>query len=232
MAERVLHNQLRINQCTTGGFGHRRVLYDAYGAAGYGVYLWEALWCCDFHVVTALLGLKRYVLLQSEESGAVMIPLFMEFEAENEYAYVTMKELEGLAYKRQWKIILSPKREQVKIRLRIPDWAGEIKVFDDCGKEIAPEREGRWLKLPAAKAAAEYICEMVCPVWLENRHFEGNLSERDNYTFLLRQGPDLLAKTQPGGVPAVIDMLGEKEEAVYVFCVEEGKIIGDKYGNG
>lgn len=224
MAERVLNNQLRINQCTTGGFGHRRVLYDDYGAAGYGTYLWEALWCCDFHVVTALLELKRYVLLQGGEPDVVMIPLFIDFRAENEYAHVTMKELEGPAYKRQWKIIVSPKTEPVKIRLRIPDWAGEINVFDDCKTAVVLEKEGRWLKLPAAKATVEYTCEAICPVWLENRHFERGLLACDNHTFLLRQGPDLLAQIQPGAAPAVIDRLGENEEAVYVFGAEGGKI--------
>ncbi|MFR6327477.1 MAG: beta-L-arabinofuranosidase domain-containing protein [Eisenbergiella sp.] len=59
MAERVLHNQLKINQCETGGFGHRRVLYDEFGVAGYGTYDEEALWCCDFHGAMTLQNLKN-----------------------------------------------------------------------------------------------------------------------------------------------------------------------------
>lgn len=237
MAERVLHNQLRMNQCSTGGFGHRKVLYDAYGVSGYGSYLWEALWCCDFHVVTALLGLKRYVLLREKESDDIRIPLFLDFQAENECALVTMAEIEGACPERKrWKLCICPKKEHVGVWLRFPDWAGEVRLFDGTGKEVVAKREGRWMELPVVmgtveekgREAVEYICEVSCPIRMESRYLGKSLADAVEGTFILRQGPDLLAQRKPSSnsqkvsakIPAVIERPADDMEAVFVFRAE------------
>ncbi len=227
MAERVLHNQLRMNQCETGGFGHRRVLYDEFGPAGYGTYLWEALWCCDFHVATALVGLGRFVLMQDAAGGDARIPFFLDFQAENERVSLEMRETDtgeeaASANMRRWRLTFCAKEDGVKLWIRIPDWAGEVSVWDGAGRNAVTGREGRWLCLGAQgrEEQAEYLCEVFCPVLAQSRRFGKGLTDADGGTFLLRQGPDLLAVTGAGRPAAVIDAPCDDMERVYVFRAE------------
>lgn len=271
MAERVLHNQLRMNQCNTGGFGHRRVLYDGFGPAGYGTYLWEALWCCDFHVATALTGLQRFLLMEETADGdgglrrqesayktadgettgrAMRIPFLLDFQTENEWVRLEMEEMEvpagGLngdrkagtkgakspesqeqaeslagtqqtgapASLRKWKLTVHRKEQGVSLWLRIPDWAGDVSVYDGAGRSVVTAREGRWLDLGGGE---EYICAVSCPVMVESRRFGESLTDSEGGTFVLRQGPDLLAVEGPGKAPAVIGAPRDDMEQVYVF---------------
>ena len=228
MAERVLYNQMRINQCEAGGFGHRRVLYDSYGVVGYGKYHAEAVWCCAFHGAAALLNLKSCVLLEESGQGALRIPLLLDFAAKNSRAEVVLEECgfhsgASAAGSRKWRLSVRARGEEpVTIRLRVPVWARDFQVSGAGGETFYAQ--GGWVTLEAAGEATEYTCSADCPVYVENRHFGRKLSPEDGYSFLLRQGPDLLAAQGKGAEPAaVIDGPDDGMEAVYVFRADAVK---------
>ncbi len=225
MAERVLYNQMRINQCEAGGFGHRRGLYDAHGVAGYGKYHAEAVWCCAFHGAAALLNLKSCVLLEEGGGGTLQIPLLLDFIAGNDRAEVAFQECGSAggtaAGRRKWKLSVSLKGEEaMTIRLRVPDWARDFQVCGTGGEAV--EAKDGWVTLQIEDKTAEYICSADCPVYVENRYFGWSISAEDGYSFLLRQGPDLLAARQKGAA-AVIEGPDDGMEAVYVFRPEAVK---------
>lgn len=226
MAERVLHNQFRINQCETGGFGHRRVLYDEYGVAGYGKYEEEALWCCDFHGAMALQNLKKYVVMkQKKKDGSYFIPFLFDFEAQNEEVSVSVEEIGTSGGLKRWRIMGKAENtgteHPVEIAVRIPDWAGPSTLYDEGGTPLPVRIEANMLYLPIGKEPAVYLWEAFCPVYLEDRCFHKTLpgQEAEKKGCILRQGPDLLAARIGETQPAVVGRLEDNREAVYIFHV-------------
>ena len=228
MAERVLFNQMKINQCDTGGFGHRRVLYDAVGVAGYGKYEEEALWCCDFHGAMTLQNLKKYTLLKDKQDSSVyLIPLFLEFEAQDDNVAVSLETLDETEENKRWKLkIVSKRKENAEIQIRIPDWAGHVSLSMEDGTAADVKIRGNRLCLITKKEEAAYICEMVCPVYLEDRKFHKWTAGRPqgDTACILRKGPDLLAVKAGEERPSVLDRLKDNEEASYIFQIQAAEI--------
>ena len=220
MAERVLHNQLKINQCETGGFGHRRVLYDEFGVAGYGTYDEEALWCCDFHGAMTLQNLKKYVLMEEKDKSFVYIPFLFDFEAETGELSVRIEEMKAPSGHRRWKIETRVNAEEKRsIAIRIPDWAGLISLYDGEGNALTVEKERNMLYISTGKEGAAYICDIICPVYMEDRHFHKLCPEQaaEEKGFVLRQGSDLLAVRNGEKEPVILERLADDREAVYIF---------------
>ena len=220
MAERVLHNQLKFNQCETGGFGHRRVLYDEFGVAGYGTYDEEALWCCDFHGAMTLQNLKKYVLMEEKDKSFVYIPFLFDFEAETRELSVRIEEMKAPSGHRRWKIEIRVNAEEKRsIAIRIPDWAGLISLYDGEENALTVEKERDMLYISAGKEGAAYIFDIICPVYMEDRHFHKLCPEQaaEEKGFVLRQGPDLLAVRNGEKEPVILERLADDREAVYIF---------------
>lgn len=75
MADRVLWNQYRINQCPNGGFGSRHLETDAAGPLAVKPKIDEWYFCCSFHGPLGLHYLKPYLAASSERGIYVNFPL-------------------------------------------------------------------------------------------------------------------------------------------------------------
>ncbi len=79
MAERVLHNQYRVNQAASGGYGSRHLEGGAAGPFALQPKLEEWDFCCSFHGPLGLHFLKAYLATASEAGVYVNFPL--DFDA-------------------------------------------------------------------------------------------------------------------------------------------------------
>ncbi len=75
MAERVLHNQYRVNQCSNGGYGSRHLEADAAGPFAVKPKIDEWYFCCSFHGPLGLHFLKPYLVCSSERGIYLNFPL-------------------------------------------------------------------------------------------------------------------------------------------------------------
>ncbi len=151
MADRVLHNQYRINQCPNGGFGSRHLEADAAGPFAVKPKIEEWNFCCSFHGPLGLHFLRSYLAATSERGIFVNFPL--DFKAKvrwggSEWSLkAERKPQPGLQEK--WSIVLAPagggNPARPRVWMRIPGLDKYHPVAEDGVVTFSPgmSLEGR-----------------------------------------------------------------------------------------
>lgn len=236
MADRTLHNHLRINQCDTGGFGHRLVLSDEIGPTGYGKYHEEALWCCDFHGAMSLLNLRKYVVLYKEQQ--VLIPLAIDFNLETPFASINQTRVCGNKESQnadsgniiqQWNLTITPNESSgIQLVIRTPEWSKGIKIYNSCGDQMeCYEKDNYVYCKETIDVKTEFVINYMGDIITEDRFFHQiDLDNTDDKSdIVLRKGPDLLTydknKMESFIKPQIIEDYNDDSEIIYVFKKNE-----------
>jgi hypothetical protein len=125
MADRVLWNQYRVNQCPNGGFGSRHLEADAAGPFAVKPKIDEWYFCCSFHGPLGLHHLKPYLAASSGRGIYVNFPIDFRAKVRAGEAEWNLK-VERLSDQRgeRWKVALSPadggNPAKPKVWMRIP----------------------------------------------------------------------------------------------------------------
>jgi DUF1680 family protein len=206
MAERVVHNQYRINQCANGGFGSRQLESDGAGPFAITAKLDEWDFCCSFHGPLGLHFLKSYLAAGSERGFFVNFPL--DFTAKVKTAGRTVV----VAVKTNEKVKTGLWRMEIQatpddtaaplhavLHIRIPDWASIAEV-QTPGKQLKAEPQSGVLSIEHDFKADETTVVVLRPkIRLEARRFQCLVPERGKTMRLkdvaILSGPHVLFAT-------------------------------------
>ncbi len=144
MAERVLHNQYRINQCPNGGFGSRHLEADSAGPFAVKPKIDEWYFCCGFHGPLGLHLLKPYLAASSDRG--IFVNFLLPFRAmvphgENMWD-LKVERLPSGGPDEKWSIALTtaggPDRPRPKVWIRAAGRDGYLPLAGDGVVTLAP----------------------------------------------------------------------------------------------
>jgi DUF1680 family protein len=179
MAERVLQNQYRLNQCGNGGFGSRHLDQDAAGPVAVQPKIDEWYFCCSFHGPLGLHYLKAYLAAGSERGVYVNFPV--EFsapvQASGRVGRVVVATRNDPRTGNQFvEVELAPKDRaepwRTVLNLRVPENTAleEARVGDEV---LRPALDGGWLRLEREFRAGEKLVATLRPtLTVEGRRFQ------------------------------------------------------------
>jgi len=209
MAERVLRNQYRINQCPNGGFGSRHLEADAAGPFAVKPKIEEWNFCCSFHGPLGLHFLKPYLAAGSERGVFIAFPL--DFTAKvktgGRTALVTVKtEVEAKTGLWRVEVQVAPEGAEplhTVLHIRVPDWAS-IADVQTPGKQLKANQQSGTLSIEHDFKASEKTIVLLRPaIRLEARRFKPVIPEHGKIARLkdvaILSGPHVLFATPVGG---------------------------------
>jgi len=179
MAERVLRNQYRVNQCPNGGFGSRHLESGAAGPWAVKPKLEEWNFCCSFHGPLGLHYLKSYLAAGSDRGVFVNFPLDFSapVKAGGREGRVAVKA-DADTKTGRWRIEVElaptdrPAPWRTALHLRVPAWA-EVEGTSAGVEAPKPAVDAGTLRLEREYRAGEKVVVTLRPVVsVEARRFQ------------------------------------------------------------
>ena len=244
-AEKTLYNEYQMNQCPSGGFGHRYMIPDEDGCFAWGKRYAESWWCCSYHGPLGYYEFKEYLAVGSANPNATTKRVYYNFpldftttipfadgawkiesrqiEAKKNVPIVTKVKLSG------------PADGKIQFAVRIPEWCDNVGAILE-GADVPLTVDGRYALIDAT-AGQEFVLSFNGGFFAEDRRFH-KTTFANGKQLVLRYGPNVLAGKDDCGdkipelelkanadgsfdVPASLtdacDMTSEEREAVHPF---------------
>jgi DUF1680 family protein len=209
MAERLLWNAYPANQWPSGGFGHRILGVDETGPFAFHNLHQEALWCCSFHGPLALHELKAYLAVGTDTGVLLNFPLDFQTTVtamDREWTVTSraLPEQPSTPVRCTVALAADAAADPIRLRIRVPDWASQVRVTGTDGQEVGTETNGNRLVTPPLPPGTTLEIAYTAEVRLEDRRLRVLAIPEQRPAVLdkvvLRYGPHVLMNPDSGEI--------------------------------